>query len=241
MNLLKLRPFLLHSVAVPSGLILMHYQPVHSKVLAVVWLAIMACAWLGLLLGVWRFYPARVLVLGAPSLLMLTFFLPEKEIDRDALRADYVRRMEALERTKYVWGGESRRGIDCSGLPRRAYRDAMLAYGFRHLDGGMLRGFLEQWWFDASAKALARGYRKHTVALPSKGTIATLDDSSLQPGDLAITADGVHVIAFLGDGKWIQADPGVGSVVTLDGRKSSNRWFIAPVTTHRWRALEKPL
>jgi len=40
------------------------------------------------------------------------------------------------------------------------------------------------------------------------------------------------------EGKWIQADPGIGHVATLDGRTADNLWFQSPVTIHRWSFLE---
>ena len=65
-----------------------------------------------------------------------------------------------------------------------------------------------------------------------------MDYANLSPGDLAVTDNGVHVMVYLGDGKWIQADPGIGAVATLDGRTADNGWFHVPVTTHRWRVLD---
>lgn len=59
----------------------------------------------------------------------------------------------------------------------------------------------------------------------------------LVPGDLAVTTSGVHILAYAGEGKWIQADPGIGAVATLDGRTADNVWFRTPVTTHRWQLL----
>ena len=38
-------------------------------------------------------------------------------------------------------------------------------------------------------------------------SVISSDSSRLRPGDLAVTEDGVHVMAFLGDQRWIEADP----------------------------------
>ena len=59
----------------------------------------------------------------------------------------------------------------------------------------------------------------------------------LKTGDLAITANGVHVVVYVGNGKWIQADPGIGLVATLDGRTDENSWFDSAVNIFRWKVL----
>jgi cell wall-associated NlpC family hydrolase len=60
---------------------------------------------------------------------------------------------------------------------------------------------------------------------------------TLLPGDLAITADGVHVMVYSGPGKWIQADPGENKVVTLDPGTSENGWFDSKIAMFRWSQL----
>ena len=105
------------------------------------------------------------------------------------------------------WGGESSRGIDCSGLPRRALRDALLAYGIRNLNGRAFRGYVEQWWFDASARALGEGYRDYTSPLGATGTIQEMDYGGLVPGDLAVTTSGVHILAYEATGSGSRLTP----------------------------------
>lgn len=176
-------------------------------------------------------------MLVSPVLAAVPVMLPGGEIDSEELRADYVRRPGLFEGTRYYWGGENARGIDCSGLPRRALRDALLAHGVRHGNGWAIREWVGQWWFDASARALAEGYRGYTVPVGVGGKIRDMDHVALRPGDLAVTASGVHILAYAGGGRWIQSDPGLGRVVTLDGRVDENGWFLSAVTVHRWRVL----
>ena len=222
-----------------AGIFVIPLNPVNSKILKLAFLACILGAWVGFTILTWKHKPVRIAALILPLAAAIPFILPGGEIDAEELRQDYVRRMSDYEGTKYHWGGESSRGIDCSGLPRRALRDAMLAYGFRHFNSRAFRGYVEQWWFDASAKALGEGYRDYTSPIGTEGTIREMDYGSLVPGDLAVTTSGVHILAYAGNGKWIQADPGIGAVATLDGRTDDNGWFGTPVTTHRWKLLAK--
>lgn len=222
------------------GIIATLSNPVKSTLLNLVLIGAIGGAWAGVLILLWKRKALRAALLLLPLILFLPLILPDREIDPAELRDDYVRRMSALEGTKYHWGGESQRGIDCSGLPRRAFRDALFSYGIRHGNGRALRAYTEQWWFDASAGALGDGYRDYTDALGVAGTIRTMSYQDLLPGDLAVTLGGVHVLAYAGGDEWIQADPGIGAVATLDGRTSANGWLSSPITMHRWRLLTPP-
>ena len=199
-----------------------------------------AGTWAGLLILAWRRKAIRIGMLLFPFLLAIPFCLPGPHMKESEVRDDYVRRMLKLAGTKYVWGGESSRRIDCSGLPRRALRDSLLVYGLRHGNGAAFRVYLEQWWFDASAKALGDGYRNYTKPIGLSGTIREMDYRSLLPGDLAVTLSGIHVLVYAGEGRWLQADPGIGRVVLLNGREDDNGWFNTPVTAHRWQILSQP-
>jgi hypothetical protein len=219
------------------GVAMCLWNPVNATLYRLGLLACLSGAWLGGLILLWKTQWCRVFLLGLAIISLVPFCLPGGEIESDALRKSYVKRMQDLEGTVYNWGGESSRGIDCSGLPRKAYRDALLAYGIRHGNGDACRMFLEQWWFDTSAEALGQGYRGFTANLNQAGEIKEMPYDSLQPGDIAVTASGVHALVYFGDNQWIQADPGIGYVATLDGRKDSNPWFSQPVSMYRWSVL----
>lgn len=233
------RLILIYTLGALAGIFVIPLNPVNSKILKLTFLGCILGAWVGFTLLAWKRKPLRVAALILPLITAIPFFLPGGVVDAEELRRDYVRRMSEFEGTKYHWGGESSRGIDCSGLPRRALRDALIAYGFKHFNGRAFRGYVEQWWFDASAMALGEGYRDYTIPIGTTGTIQEMDYDALVPGDLAVTTSGVHILAYVGDGQWIQADPGIGAVATLNGRTAKNKWFRTPVTTHRWKLLAR--
>ena len=231
------RLILILTLGAIAGICVIPLNPVNSKILKLALLGCIVGTWTGFTILGWSSKPLRIVALMLPFIGVIPFILPSGEIDPAELRQEYVRRMREFEGTKYFWGGESSHGIDCSGLPRRAFRDALLAYGSKHFNGRAFRAYIEQWWFDASAKALGEGYRSYTSPIGTIGTIQKMDYALLVPGDLAVTTSGIHVLAYAGDGQWIQADPGIGAVATLDGRMDDNDWFGAPVTTHRWQLL----
>lgn len=220
------------------GSVALPLTPVPLTLFKLAWLAAIGITWSGLTALCWNRRRARTALLALPLLATFPFCLPGRPINPTELRDDYVRRLRQFEGTPYVWGGEGRRGIDCSGLPRRAYRDALFANGLTHANSRAFRLFAQQWWFDASARALGNGYRNDTVALETTGTLREIDYAALQPGDLAVTTNGVHLLAYLGNDTWIQADPGAGAVITMNGRSSPNGWLRSNVTTHRWRELQ---
>lgn len=228
---------LILTIGAVAWVVLVATQPVHRRAAQVALIVAASGAWAGLVALAWRRRRLRAAVLSTPVLLLVPFVLPRGEIDREELRTDYVERVTAFDGTRYVWGGESALGIDCSGLPRRALRDALLAYGLRHASGAAFRLFAEQWWHDASAQALGEGHREFTTRLDVLGRIDALDTTALAPGDLAVTNDSRHLLVYVGRGRWAQAEPGLGRVVTLHGRNDPNEWFEIPVTTHRWTVL----
>lgn len=207
--------------------------PIHNRPLEVGMVVGVGMAWVGvlvLLVGHWKL---RVLVFFAPLLGVLPFILPGKPIDPAALRADYVARLRSYDGTHYLWGGESPLGIDCSGLPRRALRDALWAEGWRHRNGAAFRKWLAQWWFDSSALAMGQGYRGLTREVGLAGPLWELDRAAILPGDLAVRGDGGHVVVYLGDHRWIEADPNLGKVHTWVSTSNDGGWY-SEMVVNRW-------
>ena len=177
-----------------------------------------------------------VLPLVALVLLMAVVLAPGRKQDRFALREQYVMALRRYEGTRYVWGGEHRFGIDCSGLVRRGLVDAHVREAWATANPGHLRSALDLWWHDCSARALGEGYRSWIKPLFAADAVNQIDSERLLPGDLAVTASGVHVMAYLGEGRWIEADPELRKVV-VEQVPSRNPWFDVPVQLVRWRRL----
>ncbi len=212
-------------------------NPVNDTISRFLLLGGLGGLWLALFIYV-RWLPIRRgLVSAVPTLAIILALLPGT-VQSDDLRQAYVQCLRSFEGTPYHWGGESHRGIDCSGLPRRAMQGALLGQGLKRADGKSLRTAVSQWWHDTSARAFAQGYRNQTIPLGITGKIRDLDLGQVQPGDLAVTGTGVHCLVYLGEGQWIQADPAANKVLTQHGQRDQNPWFSKLVTLHRWTLLK---
>ena len=218
-------------------LLMLTLNPTHSKLLNLALLGCTAAVWIGLATLVWRFLYLRALLLLLPLAVAALFAMPGGTVDTEQLRATYIAQLKSYEGAPYHWGGESAWGIDCSGLPRKAFRGALLAHGLRHMNGRALREYAEHWWFDASAQALGAGYKDFTRPVGVSGTVREMSYADLLPGDLAVTANGAHMLVYLGDDVWTQADPGARTVVVHNGRTGKNAWFSVPISVHRWSSL----
>lgn len=229
-------------VSLIAFLFLAFINPLNSRIFRLLTLLMLFNTWLLPLFMLKKHRVAQLLWGIIPLLIGSVFFLPQKKIDRTELQKNYIANLKSLNGTTYIWGGEGRRGIDCSGLPRLALRDALLSDGFHHLNGTAFRQWFTQWWYDTSAKALSENYKNFTQPLHITGTIKTLDYHQLQPGDLAVTTGGIHVLAYIGGEDWIQADPHahgklIGQVIIENGKTSDNTWHTVPITMHRWSLL----
>lgn len=159
--------------------------------------------------------------------------LPGRAVDPAFLRTLSVQEATSYLGVRYVWGGESPFGIDCSGLARRGLINTYMLQSVRTLNPELLRAGLFLWWTDCTARDLGDaylGFTHHVLSLPSLS--APLPPEVL-PGDLAITASGVHVLLYVGGGSWLQADPSANRVILVTPPEP-NPWLSVPVRIVRW-------
>ena len=200
----------------------------------------------GIVLGsaaLWRKRWLRVGIGASAVLLVAMGFWPGRSADSRSLRNRYSHELTSYIDVRYVWGGENRIGIDCSGLVRRAWIHALWKEGLFTVNPGLIREAANLWWNDASARALASQHRQQTRFVVEVEALTPSNPSPLLPGDLAVTMDGIHVLAYLGSNKWIEADPDLGRVVllpTATPSDDSNVWLKVPVRVVRWTLLDGP-
>ena len=154
-----------------------------------------------------------------------------------ALQSDYCAALKAYTGTHYVWGGQGCLGIDCSGLVQKGMMDALASRGVGTLDPALVRSSLWLYWHRTTAKVIGQGFAGRTVQVTAASTLNTLDYSLVQPGDMAVTAGGDHVLAYLGERTWIAADPGGGKVTTFRIPEAKNAYFFTPMRIVRWKVL----
>jgi hypothetical protein len=189
----------------------------------------------------WRYRWLRWTLLLVYGIAAAFFALPGRsEYDRVALRQEIVRSLQRYEGVRYMLGGENFLGIDCSGLIRRGTLDGTFLYGLRTLNPLLARKAVVFWWHDKSAREMGMGAGKTARKVIDEKSLLILNDKNLHPGDFAITSNGIHALAYLGDHLWLEADPGEGKVIRVNTATPRNPWMNVPVSVLRWRFLEVP-
>lgn len=221
-----------------TGLLVLtlHLYPIRFTGVRVLLLLGLFVLWGGALFLFWNRNRVRYgcFILGTMVSLLL---LPGRAADPERMRQAYTQSLLAYQGTRYVWGGENHLGIDCSGLMRCGLVDANVQQGTLTANPDLLRNALALWWHDSSARALKDGHRNQTQFVLRAGSLNTLDHTKILPGDLAVTENGLHVLAYLGGRVWIEADPTLGKVVAIRA-PSPNGWFGKPVHIVRWRQMK---
>lgn len=194
--------------------------------------------WMGCIYFGWRKKWLRLLFLAFTLLPIGFLAAPGRNYGRDKLRQNYVNNLRSYEGTRYVWGGENQLGVDCSGLVRTGLIKASFQQGIVTVNPTLVRFSLSLWWHDSTAKALGEEYCGQTRHVLNAKSINELEASEALPGDIAVTASGVHVLAYLGNNEWIEADPHFANVVIVKIPAAKNPWFQEPVHIMRWTELE---
>ena len=193
-------------------------------------------AWALGLFFFWRLLVCRVIFLLPIAGVVMLALMPYRIADVPSLRAAYIQALRRYEGVRYLEGGEGWLGIDGSGLVRHGLIDASLSEGWRTKDLSLLRTGAALWWYDASVKVIGEGYQGRIRNITTTASLNTLDETPILPGDLAVTEDGQHILAFLGEHTWIEADPKSGKVIVVSS-PSKDPWFEMPLRIVRWYRL----
>jgi len=181
----------------------------------------------------------RTLFITVVVLLMsVVAFLLSSDYDRSRLSASYIEQLQRFRGSTYIWGGERKSGIDCSGLARVALFRAAFKESLLSFNGRLFTKACLFWWRDLTAKDMGAGTYGYSHRITEVMQLAGMDNAPLKRGDLAVTKDGVHVFIYCGDGYWIEANPSDRGVVYQKAVANSPRsWFRKPVVIVRWWVL----
>ena len=150
--------------------ILLCFYPISYGVIRLAILILAGVIYISCLYLRWRSKTLRIVLVTLLSIAFLFFFLPGKAVNPDSLRTKYLSQLIKYEDTHYLWGGENKIGIDCSGLVRKGLITASFQEGLFNFNPYLIRTSFDLWWNDSSAEALRDEYRVKSCVI--KTTIA---------------------------------------------------------------------
>ena len=126
----------------------------------------------------------------------------------------------------------------------KTYTDALRSYnGTEYMDltcSALIckaHGKISKVKVNCKARELWEGCDGNLRQVAEGESLEKLDWSQAKPGDV-LAVNGVHVIAYLGDGRCIDSDPLQGGVrevsVSELMSKKNDAWFTGPVRLERW-------
>ena len=166
--------------------------------------------------------------------LIVLVSLKNKDVPVEKIRNRYVTELLKYENTTYVWGGETRNGIDCSGLVRKGMIDTLLKVGIENVSSKYVYEAFKLYVNDFSAKAIKQEYKNLFTTLQEIESVNTFDHSYILPGDILVTNNGVHTFAYIGNNTWIQADPDSKKVIIETAPSTDNKWYKMNAVILRW-------
>jgi energy-coupling factor transporter transmembrane protein EcfT len=194
--------------------------------------------WLVVLLLFWEIKIFKEIFFIVSALFIFLLFPNGKKIDKSILQQQYTESLKKYEGVKYVWGGENRYGIDCSGLVRKGLIDAFGNLGVANFCPIYFKKALHIWFNDCTAKDLKNGYKGLTKEISVHRNLIHLDYKKIQSGDFMVTENGVHTMVYIGNNLWIEADPVKQKVIIINSSDTNFYWFNLPAKIMRWHDLE---
>ena len=170
--------------------------------------------------------PFLILILSTSS---FSFYKP-KPLTISQLRDNYIERLLSYKDAPYApYGTET--GISCSTLIREALLESS------GLEAKARADILAS---SCSSKDLREGCRGELSFVADVSNLNSLNHDKIQPGDIAVVGNeiGIHTLAYIGDKKWIHADPVAQKVIVSEVRDNNGYWFNMKARILRWNALK---
>ncbi len=212
-------------------------DPINRGSTRVAIIAMVMLTWVFTLYLVWRKLPLRTIIIVISIIFLIVISIDGIDISHEKLRAEYVKALVSYEGTPYLWGGENFLGIDCSGLVRRGLIDADIKLGVIGFRPALIRQGIYLWYHDIAADAMRDEYRGLMRCVLATPSLNELDHSRIREGDVMVSLNGVHAMAYIGNRTWIEADPVDKKVVKAQVPESRIVWFKVPAKIMRWSQL----